>query len=128
MRVIACVQARLGSRRLPGKALLPLANRTALDWIVLRLKTCRDLDGVVLATGRSKGNDPLARAAARLGVPVVRGPEKDLVTRLLAAARLTGADALVRVTGDCPLVDPGLVDKLVEIGRASCRERVCLAV
>lgn len=117
-RVFAAIQVRMGSTRLPRKAMLPVAGRPMTEWIARRLKSCASLDGVILSTSDLPQNDPLEALARRLRLPCFRGPETDLVTRLLGTARACKADALVRVTGDCPLVDPGLVDRLAAEYRA----------
>src|SRR4051812_14750982 len=97
------------SQRLPNKALRPIAGRCAIEWIAERLKRAKQLDGVILCTSDRPENDRLADFARRLKLPVYRGSETDLVSRLLGAARYFMADAVVRVTADCPLVDPALV-------------------
>jgi spore coat polysaccharide biosynthesis protein SpsF len=113
-KVMAAVQARMGSSRLPKKAILLIAGRSTLEWIILRLKSCRQLDGIVLSTTAEAEDDVLERLTRKLGIPCFRGSETDLVQRLLGTATTFGADALVRITGDCPLVDPRLVDRMVD--------------
>lgn len=113
MRVVAIVQARMGSQRLPGKVLAELAGRSMLARVVGRLLDARSLDEIVIATSTLDGDDPVAREAARLGVAVHRGPELDVLARYHQAARAAKADAIVRVTADCPLIDPGVVDDIV---------------
>ena len=119
LRVVAAVQARMGSTRLPGKVLLPIAGRPAIQRIAERLAVCRELDGVVVSTSVEDRDDAIADLAARLRLPCTRGSETDLVERLGRTAVQAGADCLVRVTADCPLVDPGVVDRVVEVWRRS---------
>lgn len=114
MRIAAVVQARMGSTRLPGKVLLPLEGTPVIGWIYERLTRCANLDRIVVATGDDASNDVLADALAGLGIPVFRGSEHDVLDRYYRAARAVRADAVVRVTGDCPLIDPELVDRVVE--------------
>jgi len=115
--VIAIIQARMGSTRLPGKALKKILDKTLIEWIRYRLSFCKEVDRIVLSTSESKDNDPLAKHAEEIGLDCFRGSETDLVKRILETARKFKADAIIRVTGDCPLVDPALVDKLVKIYR-----------
>lgn len=119
LRAIACIQARMASTRLPGKVLLPIEGKTSIERIYERLKQAKEIDEVVLVTSGDASNDPLATHAESLGLRVWREPsETDLVSRFLNAMKTFEADAFVRVTADCPLVDPGLVDQLVGILRS----------
>lgn len=120
-KVIGVVQARWASRRLPGKALARLGPCTALEWIFRRLKKAKTLSQVVFSTGSGPENRALCRLAERHGISAFSGPEADLVKRFLGALFLTDADAMVRVTGDCPWVDPDLVDKMVGIWQKNPR-------
>lgn len=117
-RVVAAVQARMGSQRLPGKVLRPLAGRPMLAWLIDRLRLARGPEAVVVATSVEQRDDPIAEFAAAYEAPCVRGSETDLVARLLETTRRTGAGAVVRVTADCPFVDPAVVDGLVGSWRA----------
>jgi spore coat polysaccharide biosynthesis protein SpsF len=111
--VAAVVQARMGSHRLPGKVLIPLRGRPVLWHILHRLRACRSVDTIVVATSALPADDPIEEFCLREKTGVVRGPEDNVLERYLLAARETGADIIVRVTGDSPLVDPGLLDSLV---------------
>lgn len=117
-RVIAVIQARTGSTRLPGKVLRPLGNSFVLDWVVRAGQLADGVDDVVIATSTAPGDDPIAEVGARLGVPVVRGSEDDVLTRFLQAVDEHPCDALVRLTADCPLMDPTLVGQTVALWRA----------
>ncbi len=117
--VVGAIQARMGSTRLPGKALLPIRGRSAIEWIADRLRHCRELEALVVSTSVERESDAIADLAARIGIGCVRGSEMDLVERLALTAAATGADALVRITADCPLVDPKLVDDIVLAWRRS---------
>ncbi|MEZ6015080.1 MAG: glycosyltransferase family protein [Planctomycetota bacterium] len=112
MRVVAVVQARLGSTRLPGKVLLPLAGTTVVEHVLTRLRRCARLDDVVLATSALTADDPLVGSVGRLAT-VVRGSELDVLERYALAAEASRADVVVRVTSDCPLIDPGVVDAVI---------------
>ena len=115
MKVVAIVQARMASTRLPGKVLRWIGGQPMVVRIAERLGYCASLNQIVLATPENPENDVLAKCwSKRTKYNVVRGSETAVDARLLKAAVATGADAIVRVTGDCPLVDPGIVDGLVQ--------------
>jgi spore coat polysaccharide biosynthesis protein SpsF len=111
--MLALIQARMSSRRLPGKVLMNVAGRPMLAWLVERLRCCRNLSACAIATSVDPSDDPIASLATRLGVPVVRGNLGDVVARFLAAADALEVEAFVRVNGDSPLLDPALVDRAV---------------
>ncbi|MDN5915513.1 MAG: glycosyltransferase family protein, partial [Pseudonocardia sp.] len=113
------VQARTGSTRLPGKVLRPLGGRPVLDWVVTAAQKAPGVDEVVVATSTDPGDDPVAERAALLGAAVVRGPEDDVLARFTLAAREHPCDAVVRLTADCPLLDPELVGLVVAAWRQS---------
>ena len=113
-RTIGIVQARMGSTRFPGKSLTSLWGPMALLELVLtRVNRARSLDLVVLATSDQPGDDALAPVAEALGVPVFRGDEQDVLRRFCGAVERYPAEAVVRICGDNPLVDPAEVDRLV---------------
>lgn len=114
MRTIAVVQARSGSSRLPGKVLAELEGAPLLAQELRRLSRARLLDDIVVATTTSDSDDAVAELAEREGVRWYRGSESDVLGRYVEAARETGAETVVRVTADCPLLDPGVVDLVVE--------------
>ena len=113
MRTVAIIQARLGSSRLPGKVLMPLAGKPVLWHIIHRLRQCRTLDAIAVATSTSRADDPVEAFAMSQLVECVRGPEDNVLARYALAAEQTQADIVVRVTGDAPLVDPAMLDELV---------------
>jgi spore coat polysaccharide biosynthesis protein SpsF len=110
----AVVQARMGSTRLPGKVLADLAGEPVLARIVQRLRAATTLDTVVVATSTAPGDDAVEQLAAALEVPCVRGSEDDVLGRYVAASQAHNLDATVRITADCPLLDPALVDEVVD--------------
>ena len=107
---VAVVQARMSSTRLPGKVLADLGGWPVLEWVVSRLRDSRELAGVVVATSDDPSDDPVAEAAP---ARVVRGPLDDVLGRYAIAARELGSEGLVRITADCPLIDPAVVDEVV---------------
>lgn len=114
MHTAAIIQARMTSSRLPGKVLMPLAGKPVLWHIVHRLRRCWLVGTIAIATSTNASDDPIEEFASREGVTVVRGPEDNVLERYWIAAKQLGADIIVRVTGDAPLVDPATVDYLVD--------------
>ena len=114
MRTVAIVQARTGSTRLPGKVLKDLAGESMLARVVQRLARARTLDAVWIATTTESGDDALAELCKGRGWPCTRGSEEDVLDRYHTAAQEAGADTIVRITSDCPLIDPDVVDRVVE--------------
>jgi len=112
-RVIAIVQARMGSTRLPGKVLRPIAGKPLLWHVVHRLRRCRTLDGIVIATSTNPRDAAIESFCHDNGVEVVRGPEDNVLARFALAAEKTEADVIVRVSSDAPLLDPAFIDHLV---------------
>jgi spore coat polysaccharide biosynthesis protein SpsF len=113
-RVVATIEARMTSSRLPGKVLLPALGKPLLELMVERLKRCRQLDAIVIATTEDATSDPLEELAQRLDIGCFRGSEDDVLARVLGAAQAYEADLIVELTGDCPLIDPALVDHVIE--------------
>lgn len=115
LRTLIIVQARMTSTRLPGKVLLPLAGEPMLTRLVERLRRVRRAHGIVIATTTNASDDPIAALCAQLGLPCHRGSEHDVLSRYADAARLHGADVVVRITSDCPLIDPALIDQVIAV-------------
>lgn len=111
---VAIVQARTGSTRLPGKVLLPLAGRPILARVVERVRRARLVDEVVVATTVDPSDDAIVELAGREGWAVTRGSVEDLLDRYVEAARRHDAAVIVRITSDCPLMDPAIVDATIE--------------
>lgn len=116
-RVVAVIQARVGSTRLPGKVLRDLAGAPVLGWVVRAAKAAQGIDQVVIATSVDAGDDAIASFGADQGIEVVRGSEDDVLSRFLLAAERSGADAVVRLTADCPLLDPMVISQVVSLWR-----------
>lgn len=113
-RTVAIIQARTGSTRLPGKVLRPLLGEPLLAHVVRRVRRAGTVDETVVATTTLAADDPIEALGASEGWPVTRGSEMDLLERYLDAARLHDAEHVVRITSDCPLVDPTLIDDVVD--------------
>ncbi len=119
MKTIAIVQARMGSTRLPGKVLMPIGGVPIIELLLARLARSTEVDRIVVATSVDPLNDPLADHVRALGHVCERGSELDVLDRFVQAIRANPADIVVRITGDCPLVDPALVDEAVRAFKAS---------
>ncbi|XOB98440.1 cytidylyltransferase domain-containing protein [Deinococcota bacterium DY0809b] len=112
-RVVAIVQARMGSTRLPGKVMLPLAGKPMIHHVVERVRRVPELDEVVVATSTLEQEQPLVECLHEMGVPVFRGSEQDVLERYYLAAKDFYADAVVRITADCPLISPRVTSAVV---------------
>lgn len=113
MKVVAIIQARMGSTRLPGKVLRDIGGMTMLARVVRRVQRAQRLTQVVVATSTEASDAAIVEACNRLGVPVAQGSESDVLDRYYQAAREFQADVVVRITADCPLIDPEVSDKVV---------------
>ena len=109
-RIIASIEARMGSSRFPAKVLADVCGRPALTRVLGRLRRCRRLDGIVLATSTAPADDALERWASANEVSCSRGSEDDVLGRVVEAQRRMRAQVVVEVTGDCVLLDPEIVD------------------
>ena len=108
-KVTAIIQARTNSSSLPGKVLADLAGRSMLAFQLERLQRCQLIDEILLATTDQTFDDALAALSKELNIVVVRGREHDVLSRFALAAESTTAKTLLRITGDCPLIDSQLL-------------------
>jgi len=113
MRRVAVVQARTGSSRLPGKVLMLLAGRPVLDHVVTRVSAAERIDEVVVATTDLPGDDAISDYCRDRGWTCVRGSESDVLSRYALAVRESGAGIVARVTSDCPLFSPRILDAML---------------
>lgn len=114
MRTVAIVQARMGSTRLPGKVLLDIGGETTLGRVVRRLSRAELITEVTIATTNSPADNVIVEEASRLGARCFRGSEQDVLARYVGAATEFAADAVVRVTSDCPLIDATIADQVLQ--------------
>ena len=114
---MAIVEARMTSSRLPGKHLLQVRGRPMLGYLIERLKAVPSLDQIVIAMTDRANDDPLQAFAESQGVMAFRGSEDDVMGRVLQAAQANSADVICEVTGDCPIIDPELVEQTIAMYR-----------
>jgi spore coat polysaccharide biosynthesis protein SpsF len=114
-KIVASIEARMTSRRLPGKVMRPILGRPMLDFLLERLARAKRVEEIVIATTDRPTDDVIEELARARGVACFRGSEEDVLGRVLGAVRSVSADVLVEITGDCPLTDPELVDQLADI-------------
>lgn len=113
MRVVSIIQARMSSTRLPGKVLMTLAGQPVLGHVVKRIRACQTIADVVVATSSDATDDDIEVWCKSVNVSCYRGSLNDVLDRYYQAAILHGADAVVRITADCPAIDPTIVDEVV---------------
>lgn len=114
MKTVIIVQARMTSTRLPGKVLKSVLGKPLLEYQIERLKQVRLADEVVIATTTNRTDQPIIELCDRLSIPYIRGSEEDVLARYYEAAIAHQADVIVRVTSDCPLIDPSIIDRVIQ--------------
>jgi spore coat polysaccharide biosynthesis protein SpsF len=115
VNVVAIVQARMRSTRLPGKVLKKIKNKVILDYVIERLQVCSQVDDIILATTTAERDNQLADYAAQQDIHLFRGSEDDVLRRYYDAAIQYKVDTIVRITSDCPLLDPRTIDNIINI-------------
>ena len=118
-KTIAIIQARMGSTRLPGKVMKDLFGKTVLAHDIERVKQANTVDEIIIATTVSVNDDKIAEEALKYGTKLFRGSEKDVLSRYYFAATENNADIVVRITSDCPLIDPKVIDDMVAFFKES---------
>lgn len=113
-RIIATIEARMTSTRLPGKVLLPILNKPALLRMIERVRYSKFIDSVVVATTHNDSDDPIVAICRDNEIPYFRGSENDVLDRVLKTGKIFQAEVLVELTGDCPLIDPDHIDTVIE--------------
>ena len=113
-RIIAIVQARMGSKRFPGKMLEKLGDHLILEWVITRLKRSKYISEIIVATSNLNIDDKIKNISSMMGVKCFRGDENDVLGRFTEAARKYNAYWVVRVCADNPFIDPIEVDRLID--------------
>ena len=119
MKIIATIEARMTSTRLPGKVLLQAAGKPMLEHLVNRLRAVPSLNGIVLATTINENDDVLEKFSKKIGIGCYRGSENDVMNRVIGAADSVGADVVVEITGDCPIIDHQIVEQTLRVFNAN---------
>lgn len=114
MKVVAIIQARMGSTRLPGKVMKLLMDHTVLHHVVSRVKEANNIDEIIVATTHLPKDDPIDEEARKAGANVFRGDEQDVLSRYYQAAAESDADIIIRITSDCPLIDSAILSNMLE--------------
>lgn len=114
LKIVCIIQGRMGSSRLPGKVLKDIGGKPMLEWVVERAAMSAYIDEVMVATTTDVSDEPIAAYCAEANIRCYRGSVYDVLDRFYQAAKLAEADVVVRVTADCPLLDPWLVDETIE--------------
>ncbi len=112
MKTVLIIQARMKSSRLPGKVLLPLRDKPMLEWVILRASKSKAINCCMVATTTDSADDPIEQWCSDHQVMIYRGSHFDVLDRYYQAAQTAGADVIIRVTADCPLIDAALIDEL----------------
>ena len=113
MKKLIIVQARMGSGRLPGKVMKEVCDKTLIEHLIIRLRRVKQSDQIVIATTTKEQDDQIVDLCKRLGVSFYRGSGEDVLSRYYEAALQCNGDLIVRVTSDCPLIDPDIIDKAI---------------
>ncbi len=119
MKIVATIEARMTSSRLPGKVLLPASGIPMLQHLVNRLCAVPSLDGIVLATTTNETDDALEAFAGQMSINCFRGSEEDVMSRVIGAAASVNADLVVEITGDCPIIDPQIIEQTIRMYHAN---------
>lgn len=115
MKILSTIEARMASTRLPGKTMREIVGKPMLELLIERLKRTKRIDEIVVATTTEPEDKLIAELAERIGVKCFRGSSEDVLDRVLRAAKTYQGDIIVEMTGDCPLLDPVLVDRIINI-------------
>ncbi|QKE72321.1 glycosyltransferase family protein [Arthrobacter citreus] len=113
MKVVAIIQARMGSTRLPGKVLLKVLNKPLLAYQIERVKRAKLIDEIIVATTTNEIDLEIVNFCEFMSISCYRGSEDDVLSRYFEAASLYNADLIVRLTSDCPLIDPTIIDTVI---------------
>lgn len=114
MKKAAIIQTRMGSTRLPGKVMKIIMGKPIIEHVVNRVKASKEIDDIIIATTIKKEDDIIVEEAKKLNVKYFRGSEEDVLSRYYYAAKENNADIVIRITSDCPLIDPQIIDKIIK--------------
>lgn len=115
MKIVAIIQARMSSTRLPGKVLKELGDKTVLEHVIQRAGAAEEINEIIVATTTKNEDDKIVALCRKIHIPFFRGDENDVLSRYFKAATEHHADVIVRITSDCPLLDPELLSKMIRV-------------
>ena len=115
MKIVATIEARMGSSRLPGKVLLQVKNKSMLEILVERLRSVGIIDDIIVATTKNAKDDAIVQVCKKINVNFYRGSEDDVQGRVIGAAQFAKADLIVEITADCPIIDPNIIEQIINI-------------
>ena len=115
MKIIATIEARLTSSRLPGKIMMQAAGKPMLEFLVDRLRAVSSIDDIVLATTVNSTDDILVEFSEKVDIACYRGSEEDVMSRVIGAAESLDADLIVEITSDCPIIDPEIIEQTIQM-------------
>lgn len=124
-KVVAIIQARMGSTRLPGKVLMDIAGKPMLWHVIERVKRCKKINSIVVATTSKEEDKIVIELAKKCGVETFAGSEEDVLDRYYQAAKKFDAEIIVRITGDCPLINPSTIDEMIDLCLKENAEYIC---
>lgn len=123
--IVAIIQARMGSTRLPGKVMMPIVGKPMLWHVIERVKRCKNIDSIVVATASKKENNPIIELAKKCKVEIFIGSENDVLDRYYQAAMKFNADIIIRITADCPLINPITIDNKIDLCLKEDADYIC---
>ena len=113
-KVILIIQARMNSSRMPGKIMSKICDRPVIDYLIERVNRCRYIDDIVIATSTNELDDQIVSYCVKKSINYYRGSELDVLNRYYQASKQFKADIIVRITSDCPLIDPVIIDQVIQ--------------
>lgn len=114
MKIAVIIQARMGSTRLPGKVMKKIKDETVLSHVIERVRKAKTIDEIIIATTTLEQDQSIVNQGLQSNIKVFRGSETDVLSRYYLAAKENNVDIIIRITSDCPLIDPNIIDELVE--------------
>ena len=114
-KIVAIIQARMGSSRLPNKIMFEVLNKPLIAWMVSRARFSSHIDEIVIATTKNKSDDVIEKWANEEGIRIYRGSESDVLDRYYKCAVFCQAEIIIRLTSDCPLIDPEIIDSMLQL-------------
>tara|TARA_B100000886_G_C20423556_1_gene492762 strand:+ start:1415 stop:2149 length:735 start_codon:yes stop_codon:yes gene_type:complete len=119
LKIVATIEARMNSSRLPGKVLLKAKDKSMLEILIERLEQVKNIDSIIVATTINPKDNEIANLCNKIGQKFFRGSEDDVMGRVIGAAKSLNADLIVEITADCPIIDPNIIEQIINIYKAN---------